>query len=91
MKANATKSVQVTFTPKKIEHVSPLLHLNNKQLTHTDNLECMGIHLDRKLTWLKHIPTKRKQPDLKLRKLYWTIDRKSQLAMTNKLLVHKAS
>jgi hypothetical protein len=33
--------------------------------------------------------TKRKQLDLKLRNLYWIIDRKSQLSLENKLLVYK--
>jgi len=44
----------------------------------------------RKLTWRKHITTKRKQLDLKLRRLYWIIGRKSQLSLENKLLVYKA-
>ena len=39
---------------------------------------------------LKHITTKRKQLDLKLRKLYWIIGRKSQLLLDNKLRVYKA-
>jgi len=50
----------------------------------------LGIHLDRKLTWRKHISTKRKQLDLKIRKLYWSIGRKAQLLLVNKLLVYKA-
>jgi hypothetical protein len=50
----------------------------------------LGIHLDRKLTWRKHISTKRKQLKLKQRKLYWITGRKSQLSLENKLLVYKA-
>ena len=68
MKANETKSVQVTFTLKKNTH--PPVQLNDKQLTQTEEAEYLGMHLDRKLTWRKHILTKRKQLDLKLRKLY---------------------
>jgi hypothetical protein len=45
--------------------------------------------LDRRLTWRKHITTKRKHIDLKLRNLYWLIGRKSQLSLANKLLVYK--
>jgi hypothetical protein len=48
------------------------------------------VHLDRKLTWCKHISTKRKQLDFKLRKLYWIIGRIWQLSLDNKLLVYKA-
>jgi len=75
MKANETKSVQVTFTLKK--NTCPPLQLNKKQLTQTEELKYLGIHLDRKLTWHKHISTKRKQLDVKLRKLYWITGRKS--------------
>ena len=39
-------------------------------MTQPEELKYLGIHLDRKLTWRKHISTKRKQLDLKLRKLY---------------------
>jgi hypothetical protein len=49
----------------------------------------MGKHLGRKSTWRKLISIKRKQLDLKLRKLYWIIGRKSQLSLENKVLVYK--
>jgi len=76
MKVNETKSFHVTFT--LISSVCPSVQLNNKHLAQPDDVKYLGIHLDRKLTWRKHITTKRKQLDLKLRKLYWIIGRKSQ-------------
>jgi hypothetical protein len=88
MKVNETKSVQVTFTLKK--NKCPPVQLNNKQLTQPEEIKYLGIHLDRKHTWRKHLFTKRKQLDLKLRKLYWIIGRKSQSSLENKLLVYKA-
>jgi hypothetical protein len=90
MKAHETKSVQVIFTLKK--NTCPSLQLNNKQPTQTEEVKYLGIYLDRKLTWRKHIhvSTKRKQLYLKLRKLYRIIGRKSQLSLENKLLVYKA-
>jgi hypothetical protein len=86
MKANETKSVQVTFTLKK--RTCPPVYLNNKQLPQSDDVKYLGIHLDRKRTWRNHISAKRKL-DLKLRKLYWIIERKSRLSLTNKLVVYR--
>jgi hypothetical protein len=88
MRANETKSVQITFTLKK--DTCPPVQRNNKQLTQTKDVKYMGVHLDRKLTWRKRKSAKRKQLDLKLRKLYWITGRKSQLSPLNKLLVCKA-
>jgi len=87
MKANEAKSVQVTFTLNKM--TCPPVKLNNKHLSQADEVKYLGIHLDRRLTWRKHITTKRKQLDLKLQNLYWIIGRKSQLSLENKLLVYK--
>ena len=88
MKVNETNSVQVTFTLRK--NTCPPVQLNNKQLTQPDEVKYLGIQLDRKLIWPKHISTKRKQLDLELRKLYWIIGRKSYLSLENKLLLYKA-
>jgi hypothetical protein len=85
---NETKSVQVTFILKK--NTCPPVQLNNKQLTQTEEVKYLGLHLDRKLTWHKHISAKRKQLDLELRKLYWITGCKSQLPLVKKLLVYKA-
>jgi hypothetical protein len=67
MRANETKSVHVTFT-LKTQYLP--VHLNNKQLTQTDDLKYLGIHLDRYLTWHNYISIKRKQFELRLRKLF---------------------
>jgi hypothetical protein len=70
--------------PKK-ECVSPC---PTKQ--QTEENKYLDIYLDRKRTWHKHISAKRKQLDLRLRKMYWIIGRKSQLSPVNRLLVYKA-
>jgi hypothetical protein len=88
MKENETKSAQVTFTLKK--NTCPPVQLDNKQLTQIEAVKHLGTHLDRKLSWCKHISAKRKQLDLKLCKLYWIIGWKSQLSLLNKLLIYKA-
>jgi len=67
----------------------PPVKLNNDHLLQADEVKYLGIHLDRRLTWRKHINTKRQQLDLKLRNLNWIIGRKSQLSFENKFLVYK--
>jgi len=88
IKANEMKSVQVTFTLRK-NMCSPV-HLNNKQLTQTDDVKYLGIRLDQKLTCHKHISTRSKQLGLKLCKLYCIIGQKLQLFLENKLLLYTA-
>ena len=59
------------------------VQIKNKQLTQTEEVKYLDIHLDQKLTWRKYISAKRKQLDLKLHKRYWIIGRKSQLSLAN--------
>jgi hypothetical protein len=46
-------------------------------------------HLDKRLTWHKHIFTKWKQLGITLTKTYWLLRRKSKLCTSNKLLLCK--
>lgn len=87
IKANETKSVHVTFTLRK--DTCPPVHLNGCQLPQAEDAKYLGMHLDRRLTWRKHIFTKRKQLGIKLRQIHWLIGRKSQLSTENKLLLYK--
>ncbi|GBP18155.1 Probable RNA-directed DNA polymerase from transposon BS [Eumeta japonica] len=47
------------------------------------------MHLDRRLTWRKHIWTKRKQLDTQLRSMYWLMGRKSNLSHESKIAIYK--
>jgi hypothetical protein len=47
--------------------------------------------LDKRLTWHKHIFTKRKHLGITLTKLYWLLGRKSKLNLSNKLLLYKVA
>jgi hypothetical protein len=50
-------------------------HIINVQLSQEDDIK----HLDRRLTWHKHIFAKRKQLGITLTKIYWLLGRKSKL------------
>ncbi|GBP91929.1 RNA-directed DNA polymerase from mobile element jockey [Eumeta japonica] len=52
-KANQSKSAHVTFTLRKGN--CPPITLNGEQIPHSDAAKYLGMHLDRRLTWKKHI------------------------------------
>jgi hypothetical protein len=87
MKANETKLTHVTSTTRR--ETCPPVYINYIPLPQSDEVKYLGLHLDRRLTWHKHIFTKRKQLGLTLTKMHWLLGRKSQLSTTNKLLLYK--
>lgn len=87
IKANEAKSIQVTFTTRT--KTCPPVYLNEIQIPQANDAKYLGMHLDRRLNWRKHIFSKRKQLGLKLSKMYWLVGRKSQLSLENKLLIYK--
>lgn len=68
IKANECKSVQVIFILRK--DFCPPVHLNGQIIPKADDAKYLGIHLDRRITWRKHIWSKRKQLDTQLRNMY---------------------
>jgi len=87
IKANENKSTHVTFSLKR--EICPAVTLNGQHIPQEDTAKYVGLHLDRRLTWQKHIFIKRKQLGLKLHRMYWIIGRKSELSLENKLLIYK--
>lgn len=88
IKVNEQKSTHVTHTLKRSE--CPPVYLNNVQIPQADGARYLGLHLDSKLTWKKHIMNKRKELDLKIKKMYWLFGKKSPLSLANKILLYKA-
>lgn len=87
IKANENKSVQVTFTLKK--ETCPPVTLNNNDIPQENVAKYLGMHLDRRLTWKKHIKSKRTALDLQLTKMNSLIGFHSKLSLENKLLIYK--
>jgi hypothetical protein len=71
-------------------NVPPSVQINNVQLPKKEVVKYLGLHLDRRLTWHKHIFVKRKQLGITLNKMYWLLGRKSKLSTKNKLILYKA-
>ena len=87
IKANEAKSAHVTFTTRR--ETCPEVSLNGQQIPQSEVAKYLGVHFDHRLTWKTHIFTKRKQLGLKLRKLFWLLNRRSRLTLENKLLIYK--
>jgi hypothetical protein len=67
MKANESKSIHITFiTPRE---TCLLVHRNNVQIPQEEDVKFLGLYLDRRLTWHKHIFTERKQLGITLTKM----------------------
>lgn len=88
VKVNETKSAHVTFTLKK--RTCPAVSLNDIKIPKVSDVKYLGMHLDSKLNWAKHIQTKCSQLKIKKAKMYWLIGRKSKLSIENKALLYKA-
>jgi hypothetical protein len=86
MKANRSKSIHITFITRR--ETCPPVHINNVQVPRED-VKYLGLHLDRRLSWHKHIFAKWKQLGITLTKMYWLLGCKSKLSTSNKLLIYK--
>jgi hypothetical protein len=90
------KSQRIQVDPRNIHctkrNVSPppppSVHIN-MQLSQEENVKNLSLHLDRRLTWHKHIFAKWKQLGIPLTKKYWLLRHKTQLSKRIKLLIYK--
>jgi hypothetical protein len=55
--------------------------MGSVDLPQKNEVKYLGMHLDRRLTWAKHIKTKRKQLNLKAKQMHWLLGRRSTLSV----------
>jgi hypothetical protein len=87
IKVNLVKSIQITFTRRAL---CPQVNINNIPIPIKMEVKYLCLHLDQKLTWRAHIKAKRLQLELKLKTMYWLMNKKSKLSVENKLTIYKA-
>jgi hypothetical protein len=87
IKINTGKCQHITFTLNRSN--CPPISFSGTTVDHTDTVKYLGIHLDRRLTFAHHIKLKRKELDIKRKKIYYIINKNSPLSLKNKVLIYK--
>jgi len=68
IKANGTKFVHVTFTTHT--DIYPPVTMNGLRIPQAENAKYLGLYLNHRLNWKKHILNERKQLGLQLGKMH---------------------
>lgn len=91
IKLNASKTQAIFFTRKRKACFLPSnnLSINGIEIDWTDSVKYLGITLDRKLLFNKHISNTVNKVNQTIRVMYPLINRKSLLSNENKLIIFK--
>ena len=84
---NSSKSTHTFYSLKKIDY-SPV-YISGTAIPHSNQAKYLGMTLDTRLRWKEHVKKKREELDLKSKKMYYLIGRRSKLSISNKLLLYK--
>lgn len=87
VKFGPEKSIHTIFTLNK--ETCPFVTMENKKVPMKPYSKLLGLTLDAKLNWRKHILNKRAQLDYLFYKFHWLLGKHSKLSVESKLLVYK--
>jgi hypothetical protein len=87
IKKTPIRSIQITFTTRRA--LCPQVNINNVPIPIKTEVKYLSLHLDQKLTWRAHTKAKRRQLELKLKDMYWLMNKESKLSVENKLTIYK--
>jgi hypothetical protein len=86
IKPNESKSVHIDFTDKKIRQQR--IFINGTHVPYANIAKYLSMILDAKLRWKDHIKKKRDEFNIKVRKMYWLLERNSELSIHNKIILY---
>lgn len=87
IKLNQAKSIHVNFTNRKVNRIP--IKIDFKQVPYANSAKYLGMTLDAKLRWKEHVKKKKEELHIKYRKLYWLLEKNSELTISNKLLLYR--
>ena len=88
VKINQNKSIHTTFTLK--QGICPNITLNNVLIPSSDTVKYLGLVLDKRLTWKKHLQTKRLTLNNRMRMLSPLLIRNKYSTLNTKLITYKS-
>ena len=88
MKINENKSCHIIFTLGK--QTCPQVTINDIPIPNKKSVRYLGIILDKRMTWKRHIVDKPKQLESKLKNFYLLIGRRFNLIVQSKIMLYKS-
>jgi len=89
IKINEQKCKHITFVLNR--QTCPPLSLNNTQIPQVNDVTYLGVHLDRRLTWRRHIESKKVHLELKVSRFHWILNARSPLRLDYKVLLDNST
>ena len=80
---NPEKSTHVTFALRK--GYCPDIYIYGQQISNSNCVKYLGMHLDRRLTRKDHVKAKKEYT----KRMYWLLGNNSELNLDNKTLLYK--